>query len=124
MNYSPKILIIIFLIVGYFLSAAAPIFVAHGEDCPANQICLPNPLGSTDSISKLIEKIVNWLAQIGGIIAVGMIIWGAIQMLTAGGNPEKIEKAKKTIFWTVVGYAIILIGKGIETIIRNFFDSS
>jgi len=126
MNSFPKKLIIVSLVAGYLLLAAIPVFVAHGQTrpCPANQICLPNPLGRTDSISELIKEIVDWLAQIGGIIAVGMIIWGAIQMLTAGGNPEKIEKAKKTIFWTVVGYAIILIGWGIETIIRNFFGSS
>lgn len=84
---------------------------------------LINPLGSeVNDISSLLEKIVNWLIVIASPIAVGMVMVGAFQMIFAGGDPEKFKTGKKTIIYVVIGYAIILIGWGITSIITSILS--
>jgi hypothetical protein len=85
---------------------------------------LLNPLGETNSITDLLKKIVDWMAVIATPIATGMIIFGAFQMLFAGGSPEKFTAGKRTILYTVVGYAIILIGWGFTSIITELLSSA
>ncbi len=83
-------------------------------------ISLPNPLGSVKTIPELIVRIVDWLIFIASVAVLPfMIIWGAYQMLTAGGNPEGVTNARHTITWAIVGYALLLISKGIELIIKD-----
>jgi hypothetical protein len=83
-------------------------------------IKLDNPLKGTDTIGDLLHKIVDFLMRdIGPIIAVGAIIYGAFLMLTAGGDPEKFSLGKKAILYAVIGYAIILVGWGVTTLIQN-----
>jgi type IV secretory pathway VirB2 component (pilin) len=72
---------------------------------------LPDPLqGKTilDIINIIINSI---LAPIGFGLATIMIIWSGILYMTAGGNKEKVEKAKRTLLWTLIGL-IILISAG------------
>ncbi len=42
-----------------------------------------------------------------GIIFLGLIIYGGFLWMTAGGNEENVGKAKKTIYYAVIGMLII-----------------
>lgn len=79
---------------------------------------LPNPLGA-QTITDLVDGIAGYLIVIATPIVTIMILYAAFQILTAGDNPEKLKTAKQIILWTCVGYAIILISKGITLIIKD-----
>src|SRR3989344_4954225 len=109
----------ILLVIGYSL-LTSNISFAEGECAPDEPNCLYNPLGAeTKEIPDLIEAIETWLIIIAGPIAVGMIIWGAVKMIIAAGDPKGFEEGKNIILYAVIGYAIILVGWGIEAVIRN-----
>ncbi|MEK7651158.1 MAG: pilin [Patescibacteria group bacterium] len=82
--------------------------------CPAG-----NPNCARSDAEGLLNSIVSWLLIIATPIAVGMIIYGAFQMIFAGGDPEKFKNGKMTILYTAIGYGIILIGEGITLIIKD-----
>ncbi len=82
-------------------------------------ITLYNPLAGTDSVIGVINKIITGLQTVAIPIVAIMIFIGAFQILFAGGNPEKFKTGKKTILYTVIGYAIILIAGGITSIIED-----
>lgn len=86
---------------------------------PPPPIPLPNPLGTTTTIALLIEKIVAFLQTIAIPILAIMVIWGAFQILFAAGDPEKFKKGQKTILYSVIGFAIILIANGIAAIVER-----
>ncbi|MEI8143522.1 MAG: pilin [Candidatus Berkelbacteria bacterium] len=68
-----------------------------------------NPQGqSFDSITFLITGAVTLLNEIAGIIAFLMIIYGGILYLTAYGQEAKLETAKKTLIWSIVGFILII----------------
>jgi len=64
-------------------------------------------LGKRD-IRATVASIINVAMGLLGIIAVGIILIGGFQWMTAGGNEENVEKAKKRIIQGVIGLAIIL----------------
>ena len=56
-----------------------------------------------------ITNIVQWALGFLALIAVIMIIVGGFMWMTAGGNEERVEKAKKMISAAVIGLIIILL---------------
>ena len=56
----------------------------------------------------VVLNVLKLLFYAGTFISVIMIIYGAIQMMTAGGSPDKISQAKKTMLYAVVGLIIVL----------------
>lgn len=83
---------------------------------------LPNPLGSTSTPAQLLDKILDFLIKAGAIIASIMVVIGAFQILFAAGDPEKFITGRRTIIYTTIAYAIILLSKGITLVIKDFFQ--
>ena len=44
-----------------------------------------------------------------------------VSIVTAAGNPEKIAQAKKIITWSLIGFLIVLLSKGIIAMIKQLF---
>jgi len=59
----------------------------------------------------IINVATNLIALIAGMAAIIIIIIGGIKYTTSGGNAEKIQAAKKTITYAVIGLVIIVIAK-------------
>ncbi len=79
---------------------------------------LSNPLNTTD-ITEVLNRIFDFLIIIGAPLLAILIIIGGFQILTAAGNPEKINTGRKTILYAAIGYAIILCAKGVIYIIKQ-----
>jgi amino acid transporter len=58
---------------------------------------------------KIIFEIIRYLLSFLGVAAVLIIIYGGFLWMSAGGNPEKVEKAKKIITQAIIGLIIILL---------------
>ncbi len=102
---------------GNFPAANDPTKIKSSVAIP---IKLPNPLGSTQTIPQLIDRIVNFLITIASFaILPFMIVWGAYQLLMSAGEPAAVKSGRETITWAVIGYALLLISKGIILIIQE-----
>jgi hypothetical protein len=77
---------------------------------------LVNPLGSRNIID-IINNILNYLIYISVPILALMILWGGFQILMARDNLEQVKRGRQTIQWAVIGFAIILISKGVALIL-------
>ena len=65
-------------------------------------------LGTAD-LKDTVVNIIQWVLGILALVAVVMIIIGGFQWMTAAGNEERIEKAKKVISAAVIGLIIVLL---------------
>jgi len=65
----------------------------------------------TDTIASLIRVGLGFL----GIVAVVIILIGGFKWVTAGGEEEKVKKAKKYIFQGIIGLVIVLAAYAIAT---------
>ena len=65
--------------------------------------CIPNDPADA------IPLIVNWAIGVGGGIAFLMLLYGAFTLITAGGNPEKVQEGKSIISSAVGGLFFIIL---------------
>lgn len=64
-------------------------------------------LGTKD-IRTTVADIINVALGLLGIVAVVIVLAGGFTWMTAAGNEEKVDKARKMIFAGIIGLAIIL----------------
>lgn len=71
----------------------------------AAEIGLPGPVGG---IQQILKNFLQWLLGIVGVIAlIGFVISG-IQYITASGNDEMMETAKKNMLYSIIGITVVL----------------
>lgn len=78
-----------------------------------------NPLES-DSFEALVQSLARWVAAIALPIAAIFIIYSGFLFVTAGGNQSKIDAAKTTFYWTIIGAAIVVGAWALATAIVDF----
>lgn len=74
----------------------------------AAQVELPNPVNA-NTFTELINLFAGLAVQIGIPIAAIFIIFAGFQFVTARGNQTKLQNAKTTFYWTIIG-TVILVG--------------
>lgn len=84
---------------------------------PDETTCVCNPL-KYNVFEDIIEGLINFLFKIGIALAPLMIIIGGFLFVTAGGNIEQVNRAKKIIIWTLIGFLIVLLAQGIMNLIE------
>jgi hypothetical protein len=95
---------------------------SSSEQKSSAQIEIPNPI-KTKSIAELIDRIVTYLITIATIIFPLVVIYGAFQLLSTGGDVEKAIMGRKTITYAVIGYVLILVSKGITMIVAEILGA-
>ncbi len=119
----------------------------EGQTCTTNSDCVstldcdggtcqpPGGVGSTgddfgldygsdlnlgdNELDDAVVQLINVLLGFLGLIAVVIILIGGFQWMTAAGNDEKVETARKTIFAGVIGIVIIGFAWGISLFVIN-----
>jgi TRAP-type C4-dicarboxylate transport system permease small subunit len=60
------------------------------------------------SVETFIKSVIQILVTIAGLISAGFFVWGGVTYITSSGNPESLDRAKKTIVYAAIGLAIVL----------------
>ena len=63
----------------------------------------------------LITNVINWVIGIAGVVSAVYVVIGGIGYITSAGDPNKLQKAKTTIVYSLLGLAIV----GLSLIISN-----
>ncbi len=104
---------------------AAPMMglVANAQEGPPS---MPGegPITSLTEAKTVLENILGWVYTFFFIVAAIMILVAAFQYLTAGGNEEKVKKAKNSLIYAVIAIAIALVAMGVDNIIANIVGGS
>lgn len=65
-------------------------------------------------------NVVNAALSFGGIVLFIMLLIGGFQYITAGGNPQSVEAAKKTLTFAIGGTILLALSFLILVLIRQF----
>jgi hypothetical protein len=82
---------------------------------------LKNPIAA-ENFQDLVNIIGKWIFNLAIPVAVIIIIYAGVLMLTAGGVPARFQKGAKALWYAVIGLAIVLIGKGFVTLIQSILN--
>lgn len=83
---------------------------------------LQNPLAA-DNLQDFLADVVDALVILSIPVIVFFIIYAGFTFVTSGGDTSKIETAKKTALYTVIGAAVILGASLIADILEGTYDS-
>jgi len=64
--------------------------------------------GDVGKIQTFIQNVIQVLVTLSGLVAAGFFVWGGVGYITSSGNPESLEKSKKTILYSAIGLTIVL----------------
>ncbi len=114
------------ILISAMVASLPALALAVSADCiapPTCANCIPNPL-KYKSFECLIEAVINVIFLLSLGIAPLMVLIGAFYLMTAGGNPAKVKTAQSIFIWTAVGLLIILMAKGVSSIIQAFITGN
>lgn len=75
-----------------------------------------NPVTGSDS---LLLKATNIVAAVAGVIAVVMVMYSGLQMMTASGDSKKFSDARQTLIYAAVGIVVIILARTAVAFIVN-----
>lgn len=67
------------------------------------------PQTTPKSVEIFIDRVQGIILGVAGVIAVAMIIYGGVLYMTAGGNDDKLAKAKQTLTWAIGGLLVVVL---------------
>lgn len=83
---------------------------------------IPNPINA-NTFAQLVESITQIILTVGLPLAAIMIIYSGFLFVTAGGSEEKLNKAKQSFYWAIIGAAVIIGARVIAGAVVNFAQS-
>lgn len=75
----------------------------------------------TDNVDTVMKNIVSILLYFIGAVAAIMIVIGGIKYSTANGDKTKIEEAKNTLLYAVIGLVAAISGQALVLFVVDWF---
>lgn len=88
-----KKLIILQALIVTSLVVAAPVFAQSAD---------------VSRVQNFIQNVIQIFVTLSGLVATGFLVWGGFGYITSSGNPEALDRSKKTLLYSSVGLAIVL----------------
>lgn len=76
-----------------------------------------------DRVVSILNNFKDWFAGIIFTLGILCMLYAAFLYMTAGGDDSRIEKAKKTFIWGIVGIIVAMLAYGIWTTVYSFLGN-
>lgn len=111
-----KIIYLLFLQLAVLL---LPTMVFAAGELP--QIGMFASIFGEATLAQIIVRIIQLFLGLLGIIVVGLLLYAGFNWMTSQGDPNKIEKAKQTIYQAIIGLIIIFSAFAITSFLFAYF---
>ncbi|MFA5075792.1 MAG: hypothetical protein WC480_00010 [Patescibacteria group bacterium] len=122
--WSPKK---IFILVTIIFALVTFLFINHLAAAQSPDLGLEYATATgltTTDIRVVVARIIRYILELLGVIAVCIVVYGGFIWMTSGGEEEKINEAKKIMINGLIGLIIILLAFAIVTWIINALMSA
>lgn len=102
-------IVVLIVAIGTPLVLAVPVFAANG---------------SVSQVEDFIRNVIKVVASLAGLVATGFFVAGGFTYITSSGNPEQLDKAKRTLTWSAIGLAIVIAAFVISNIVTTLATQS
>lgn len=73
--------------------------------------------GDVAQVQDFIRNVIKVIAGMAGLVATGFFVIGGFGYITSSGNPESLDRAKRTLLWSGIGLAIVIAAFVISNIV-------
>lgn len=71
---------------------------------------------------KIIQNSILYLLTAIAVLSVVFLIWGGIKWITAAGDKTKIDSARRTILYAIIGLVLSFLSFMIVAFVGNYFE--
>ena len=79
------------------------------------------------NVESFIKSVITVMAGLAGLVAAGFLVVGGFSYITSSGNPEHLDRAKRTITFSLLGLAVTIgafvISNIVTSLATNAFGS-
>tara|TARA_B100001245_G_scaffold235050_1_gene221978 strand:- start:2516 stop:2905 length:390 start_codon:yes stop_codon:yes gene_type:complete len=75
--------------------------------------------GDVAQVQTFIRSVIQVVAGLAGLVATGFIVVGGFTYITSSGNPEHLDRAKRTLFFSGGGLAIVIAAFVLSNIVTT-----
>lgn len=79
-----------------------------------------DPNKGLGDVLNFLKSLLGVATSLAGMIAVVMILYSAFLYVTAYGDDAKAETAKKTIFWAIIGLAVMAFSQAMVYLLNSY----
>lgn len=80
-----------------------------GEDGTSQTVNSPVCIPDGPKGAGVITIVVSLLLIFAALASLFMLLWGGVQYITSGGNPEQVAKARGRIMYAVIGLTLAFL---------------
>lgn len=102
----------------------ASIRIALGADFTSKCITESANCYHQDNASNIVTSAIQWTIGIGGIVSAIFVVYGGISYITSAGDASKLQKAKQTILYALIGLAIVGLAEIITLTVTNIINDA
>ncbi|PIU01512.1 hypothetical protein COT68_02825 [bacterium (Candidatus Torokbacteria) CG09_land_8_20_14_0_10_42_11] len=95
----------------------------HDEFCQVERAAFQAEYKS-DALKNFITTGLNWFFAIAAFLCIAVIVWAGVTYATAGGDEDKVAKAKKTLLFGLIGIAITISAYAIIQLIQGVLSGA
>lgn len=103
-------------------SALAPFFtasVALAQTPPAINVAPPERFGFKN-LGNFISNTLQVAFAIGILVVLAMLVWGAFEWITSGGDKDSVGKARNRIINALIGLAVLAVAFALAKVAGQF----
>lgn len=67
-----------------------------------------NPIAKFNSIGSILNLLLPTIMIVASLVFLAILLYGAFSYVTSSGEQDKVQKARKTITYSVLGLVLIL----------------
>mgnify|MGYP000231293099 CR=1 FL=1 len=82
---------------------------------------IEGPLEGINNVGDLVNKVINFLIPLAGIILLLIFIWGGYDFMMSQGQPDKVKSAQAKITTGVIGFVLLILAFIITKILAFIF---
>ena len=75
--------------------------------------------GDLSKVQNFAQNVIQVLITLAGLLAAGFFVVGGIGYITSSGNPENLDRSKKTIMYSSIGLAVSIAAFVISNIVTD-----
>lgn len=72
----------------------------------------------------IVTNAIQWIIGVAGIVAAVFVVVGGISYATSAGDPGKLQKAKQTIIYALIGLIIVALAEIITAFVTNIIKDA
>lgn len=99
------------------LAIAAQVHAQNGATARLDRVGTASGLDNTNDLEGVIGSLINVMISVLGIVFLFLVLFAGFTWMTAGGEQEKVAKAKKLLINGVIGLILVLAALAISNFV-------